>query len=330
MSIKYEIDLKLVMDKPLGEIKNTSLLVKSKGGSVKAGVDQKFGMACMYVWNQLERLDFTSIGLQLTLRDFYQLNGKFGEEFIHIHRLNYMMYNVILRLFDYMEEKKLLNSNVKRYWKKIDKAVKDYYTIYKSLLDEETWCAVDDHMRLAFNKVEPLLEPLEKSIRDYLIQKRPQMLEVRQRDDITLLTKLQGALMFCAATRNSREDYFRRCIEKWGVDFSFDYTYTDLQSVIRNLVWMMEQLGVRFEKDKDNDYVIKGVDFNNSLRVNFAWDTIVNVVTDENIMDATALAAINMNPKVKADYEAIIAKEEEKELSQAIGDLSSKFKVSSL
>ena len=93
---------------------------------------------------------------------------------------------------------------------------------------------------------------------------------------------------------------------------------------------MMEQLGVRFEKDKDNDYVIKGVDFNNSLRVNSAWDTIVNVVTDENIMDATALAAINMNPKVKADYEAIIAKEEEKELSQAIGDLSTKFKVSSL
>ena len=136
--------------------------------------------------------------------------------------------------------------------------------------------------------------------------------------------------MFCAATRNSREDYFRRCIEKWGVDFSFDYTYTDLQSVIRNLVWMMEQLGVRFEKDKDNDYVIKGVDFNNSLRVNSAWDTIVNVVTDEGIMDETALAAINMNPKVKADYDAIIAKEEEKELSQAIGDLSTKFKVSSL
>ena len=52
--------------------------------------------------------------------------------------------------------------------------------------------------------------------------------------------------------------------------------------------------------------------------------------TDEELMDETALKAINLNPETKKDYERIVANAEEQMLSQAIGDLGSKFKVSSL
>ena len=62
-------------------------------------------------------------------------------------------------------------------------------------------------------------------------------------------------------------------------------------------------------------------------RVSFTWDKIVSIVTDDEKMNDAALAAINMNPETKAEYEKAIAKEDEKMLNDAIVDLSSKFKV---
>ena len=93
---------------------------------------------------------------------------------------------------------------------------------------------------------------------------------------------------------------------------------------------MMQQLGVRFTEDDDGDPILLGANMNDSVRVNCAWTDIVDIVTDDELMDRIALDAINMNPKSKAEYEAIIAKADAKELNVRIGDLSTKYKVNKL
>ncbi len=330
MQVKYKINLNLVLDKTIGEIKNISLMVTSKGGSEKAGIEKEVGIACLYVWNGLQRLGFTEFGYKLTLRDLYDLDEKFGEEFIHIHRMNYMTYRVIDNLYTYLEDNKLIKFEVKRSWKKIHKVFKDYQSKHKSLLEESAFYTVVDHSRLAFDQVEPMLAPLEAAIRDFLILKRQKIYDAKQRDDITMLSKLQVCLMFCAATRNTRQEYFNTCIKKFGVDLSCDYVYADLSDLCVKLVQTMGFLGVVFEKDKEGDYVMRGINPLNNLRVKSAWDRVTDIVTDEELMDKTALAAINYNPTIKASYEKVLAEVEKKEMSFAIESLSNKYKVSTL
>lgn len=328
--IQYKINIDLVMDKTIGDIKYTDSIVRSKGGSVNAGVNQDYGIACMYVWKQLSNYRFTPEGLKLTLRTLYDVDQKFGEDSINLHRTNYMTYMVLDMVYNWMIDKKLFKGNAKKYWKKIYNTFKNYQTEHKSRIDQSSFMTVIDHERLAFNYVEPMIEPLEVAIRDYLIQHRDTMVSNGQKDDITLLVKAQLGIMFCAALNNTRDDFLTRFEKAFGVDFSIEHSWSDISEIGRNFIWMMEQVGVKFVKDKDGDMVLMGVNVDSSCRVKSAWNNIVSVITDEELMDETALKAINLNPETKKDYERIVAQAEDQMLSQAIGNLGSKFKVSSL
>lgn len=325
----YKIDISLVMDKPVNEIMAIADRC-SKLGHEKAGVEQQVAIAAMYVAKELRQYRFTTAGSQLTLKSFYALRKNVGDEFIHIHRINYMTWWAIEEMHDWMEDKKLLTTNVNKYWRLVERAFTIYQDLHFKLMDVTSWRTVQDHVRLAANLINPLKEPLEISIRDYLIQKRKPMVAAGQKDDITLLSKVGVCLLFCAALRNTRQNFFAMVTQKYGIDLSIDFKYADVSSMSRNFVWMMEQLGVRFVKDKDGDFALLGIEFDKSVRVEANWNSIVSIVTDDNLMNEMALEAINMNPKAKADYEAIVAKEEQAELDDALGDLGSKFKIGKL
>jgi hypothetical protein len=127
--------------------------------------------------------------------------------------------------------------------------------------------------------------------------------------------------MFCAALRNTRNSFFRNIKEQKGFDLSVDYSYADIDAVCRNFVFLMQVLGVKFTKDNDGDDVPIGVDIAESVRVESVWNNIVRKLTDAELMDEMAIKAINLNPETKADYESIIAKQEQLALEKAIEDL---------
>lgn len=328
--ISYTVELGLIADMPLCEVERIYHVVMNAKGSSKAKVDQKVAIAALYEWPILSKYSYTPNGKRLNVKEFHLLQRRVGNEFIHIHRLNYMAYNILLVIHDWLEDKGHISFNTKKWWKMIERTWTDYQALHKRQLDMSTWMTIQDHMALACNVVDPLMPALDIAIRDYLIQHRTEMVDKGQKDDITLLTRVQVGLMFCAALRNSRGDFFDRIIRDYGVDFRFDFVYADITGITKNFIGMCEQLGVKFTKDKDGDYVLLGINLDKSLRVQQAWDAIVNVVTDAELMDETALKAINMNPEVKADYEREIAKADAVELEEALGDLSSKFKVSKL
>lgn len=330
MGVKYKIDLTLVNDRAIYDIERIYYEVKGHGGGKNAGIDQKLSIAVLYVWRDLCQYHFTPKGKELTLSEFYNVRKKTGEEFIHIHRLNYMTYRLLMEFCDWLDDRKMLTFNVKGYWKKIERTFNEYQNKHKTMIDKSAWMTIQDHVRLASDEVMPFIPSVESAIRDYLIQHRKDMLAEGQKDDITILTRIQTCLLFCAATRNTYQNFFRNVIDGYGVDLSRDFCFAELSSIIRNFVSMSEQMGVRFCKDKDGDYVLKGVTIDRSIRVESAWNAIVSVVTNEDIMDDTALRAINMNPETKADYEKIIAKIEERDVKSALVGLSDKFKVSCL
>lgn len=330
MKVTYNIDLTLVHDRTIGEIESICYMVNGKGGGKNAGIDQKLSIAALYIWKELKPYRFYAEGKKLTVREFYGLKSGIQREFIHMHRLNYLAYRTVQDVYDWLDDSHLLTYNVKGYWRKIERAYSDYKKKHLTMTDLSTYRLVDEHVCLAANEVLPFVPQLEVSVRDYLIQHRQEMLAVGQKDDVPLLTKVQTGLMFCAALRNTRRNFFSDVITKYGVDVSSDYTYADITSIGRNFVSMVEQLGVRFTTDKDGDYILKGILMENSVRVDSAWNKIVAIVTDDELMDQMVLKAINMNPEAKKDYEATIAKEEEKMMVDAMGDLSTKFKVGKL
>lgn len=328
--ISYIVELGLIADMPLCEVERIYYVVMNAKGSSKAKVDQKVAIAALYEWPILSKYSYTPNGKRLNVKEFHLLQRRVGNEFIHIHRLNYMAYNILLVIHDWLEDKGHISFNTKRWWKMIERTWNEYQVLHKRELDQPTWVTVQDHMTLACSVVDPFVPTLDVAVRDFLIQHRTEMVASGQKDDITLLTRIQVGLMFCAALRNSCNDFFNRIIRDYGVDFRFDFVYADITGITKNFIGMCEQMGVKFTKDKDGDYVLLGINFDKSLRVQQAWDSIVDVVTDEELMDETALKAINMNPEVKADYEREIAKADAVELEEALGDLSSKFKVSKL
>ena len=321
-------------------IKINTLLVKDKSVREIASIVGRYGtdssisedmaLAAGLVYQDLKRYRFTSAGKMLTFERFCQNRHSVNQDFLEIHRLNHFVYSSIQRVCDWVEDNGMLTSNAMRYFKKIERTYSDYQSAHMKTIDLASYRTVQDHLRMAYNHVSPLIEPLENSIRDYIISKRGKMLECGQKDDVILLTKIYAALMFCAALRNTRMGFFEKRLEEYGVDFSCDYTYADIGGAARNFVWMMEQLGVKFKKDKDGDYVLSGIDFDNSVRVNSAWKKIVDVVMDVELMNQTALEAINMNPITKADYEAQCARRDAEEMKNAIEKLKQNPNVKSL
>ena len=323
----FEINTLLVKDMSIREI--TSLVLSIKSGKNK-DVDEKLSLAARFVYQDLKRYRFTDAGMLLTFERFCQYSQSVCHDFLEIHRLNHFVYSSIQRVCDWLDDKGMMTTNARRYFNKIERTYRDYQSAHMKLIDLASYRTVQDHLMLANNHITPLIEPLENSIRDYIISKRSKMLECGQKDDVILLTKIHAALMFCAALRNTRMGFFEKRLEEYGVDFSCDYTYADISGAARNFVWMMEQLGVRFTKDKDDDYVLKGIDFDKSVRINSEWSKIVSVVTDVDLMNKTALDAIYMNPETKADYEAQCAREEAIEMAAAIDKLRQNPNVKSL
>lgn len=329
MKVKYMIKINLVLDKTISEIWDIDSVVSKKGHNV-AGIDQETSIAAMYVAKELRKYRFTPAGKMLSLHQFNSIRQHICEEFIHMHRLNYMAYTVIQEMHDWMEDEKLKTFNTERYWRMIERTFTDYQRRHREQLDPVSWSTVQDHVRLATNEMFPQVVHLETAIRDSLINRRKEMLAAGQIDDITLLKKTYCCLLFIAALRNTRMNMFNDYSVKYGVDFTPDFKYADISDIGKNYVNMMHQLGVRFTLDKDGDNVLLGADLNESPRVNAAWSKIVEIVTNDKLMDQIALDAINMNPDAKAEYDARIAKSDEKELSERIGDLSKKFNVKKL
>lgn len=337
----YTIKPSLVKDMTVSEVFSLAHRIETGGGAKKLGIDRDLGFAAQFVRNELRRYRFSPKGVGTKVEDFYRMRKIIDEDYIHIHRMSYVTYDVIQDFADWMDDRKMLTFSVKKYWTQAEKVFMEYQRKHRGMVEHCVWMTILDNMRMVYDLVRPCIEPLENAVRDYLIQKRQQIIDSGQKDDIALLSKVYVALMFCAALRNTRRNHFQRQYEQVGIDVSVDFAYADIDAVSRFFVRMMESVGIHFHKDNDGDDVPDGVDVGQSVRVESEWNKVVAIVTDADLMDETALDAINMNPETKKDYEAIMARseaqakaikerQEKQELEEALDRLRQHQKVGSL
>ena len=101
---------------------------------------------------------------------------------------------------------------------------------------------------------------------------------------------------------------------------------SDLQQMVKYFAMMAESLGFKTETDKFGLPDING--FNPTpIRVKWAWNNFIKDLQDNDLMDESALRAIELNPKTKEDYERQLAEDAQKQLDEGIDKLSEKFKV---
>lgn len=325
--VKYTINTMLVKDMSIAKVREIALKVQLANGSKNAGVDQDLGIAALYMWNDIGKYRYSDEAVKMTVERFLNLRRMASDDFIQIHRLNHVAYKYLEEFVPDLIEKKTLRMNSKVCWKKIERTFNDYLSGHYELTEKSAWRATQDYTRLVYDLIHPFLEPLENSVRDYLILHRSEIIESGQKDDIALLTKTYVALMFLAALRNTRRNFFANQYEGYDFEISVDFKFADIDVICDYFVEMMKFMGIRFTTDKDGDSVPLGIDMSNSTRANSAWKRICQILTDEELMDQKALEAINLTPEVKEKYDAIISKSEKEEFDDAIERLKEAYKV---
>lgn len=326
----YEINTMLVKDMSIGKVFETALKIEGERrarGKVEC-VTPEVALAVIYLRNEFINYHFSEKGHKLTVEQFYGMRKIASDDFIQIHRINHLAHTMIQNLADWLDDKGMLTFTAKRYWNKVEAIFDRYQKEHaRRCQTKEAWSAIQDHTLIVYNAVHPFLEPLENAMRDYLIQKRSELLSAGQKDDIIMIAKTYSALIFLAVMRNTRNNFFSKMYENHGFDISSDFTYANLDGMLGNTVSMMKAFGLKFEKDKDGDEVPAGVDVSRSVKVDSVWNKIVRIMTDEVLMDQMALEAINRNPAVKKDYDALINKAEQEELDEAVEKLKEQYNI---
>lgn len=346
--IRGIVNTEVVADKTVREVERIDAAIQQeivrRGGAaaIRAGLSESIGIpqqvaiAAMYVWRQIRRFRYTADGEKLTIRRLYDIADDARGRFIQQHIVNYAAYYVIQEFYDWLTDKKLIArfSKTEGYWRKIDREFKEYEQAAVGHNEQVSKMLFMDLVTQTFGNVEPLIETLEVAIRDYLIVHRPYMVRAGQKDDIATLQKVVVCMYFLALTQQHFHEFFFEIVKEHGVDFSIEFRYADLQKMTLNFIFMCQSQGIRFcnvgEKEKD----LLGVEVEKSVRVNAAWNTIVGMLTDDDLTDQTAARVIGMNQQASEDYQHVFAETEARreelkrqEMEQGFKELEEKYKV---
>lgn len=249
------------------------------------------------------------------LRDFYE---RAQVQFIVVHRVNYLMHKLMIEVYNLLYKEKRLRFMVKKNSQKAEDFWDGYDKPRSQSKSEDAWQTFHDHMRITKDILQPRLDRVYEAIRNYMIWLGWRDVELKARIEIVFLV---GKVAY-----HSFRAFFKEFEDASGADFSKCFESSDLQQMVIHFTMMVESLGFKTETDEFGLPDIKG--FNPTpIRVKWAWKNFIRDLQDNDLMDESALRAINLNPKTKADYERILEEDAQKQLDEGIDKLSEKFKV---
>ena len=145
--------------------------------------------------------------------------------------------------------------------------------------------------------------------------------------NIEVKARIETALLVAKVAKHSFRAFFKEFEESCGCDFSKFFEYADLHLMVKYFSQMSESLGFVMTKDRFGLPDIDHFDCDANQRVKWAWQDFIKDLQDNDLMDESALRAINLNPKVAEDYHKLIAEEEQQQMDKSVDKLSEKFKV---
>lgn len=257
------------------------------------------------------------------LRDAY---GKVETYFADTNRLNYILHDSMLDVYDLLEREKRMKFLVRKCCANAEGYWDDCFSTRRLKVEKTAWYTMQDHMNLYCARLKPYLEKVYESVRDYMIRQALRDVELRARCAVALFVgKVTGVTY-----RQFFEDFMRQT----GADFSRLFAKDDLQAMVAWFAKMCDALGFRISTDHSGGYILDGLSLDDSQRMKWAWDDFMRMLRDVDVMDEAARCAIELNPKVKEDYEKVLAQEarereaqKQKEMEEGFQALAEKFKV---
>ena len=244
---------------------------------------------------------------------------------IILHRVNYLLHEQMLVVYDLLESqrKNRLRFKVKKHYLRAEEAWDSYEKPRQKVVEVTAWRTLQDHLRLAADALQPRLQKVYEAARDRMIFLRLPDVELRSRIVVALTVGKVQHLSFVHFFDDFKRDM--HC------DLRRLYEQDDLLPMTRAFADMVQELGINISADSYGMPVLQDFDIDNSVRTGWAWKSFMRDLRDVDLMDETAKHAIELNPKVRQDYYAVLKEEEEnnrqKEREQMAEKLSEKFKV---
>lgn len=256
---------------------------------------------------------------ELTFGELFEFYERARLNFIIIRRVNFLVHQSMINVYDLLEKENRLRFAVKKHSKDAEKVWDAYDKALRKQMENDAWCALQDHFVVMESMLESRIEKIYTTIRDHMIQGGVQDIEVKGRIELALL------MVKCA--RHSFVGFFKDFKDACGADFSKCFELADMTLMTKSFIRMVEALGIKVETDKFGLFDIAGMNTSKSPRITWAWDDFIDALRNDELMDEAALKAIGYNPTVEEEYRKALEEETQKELEIGIDKLSEKFKV---
>lgn len=256
---------------------------------------------------------------ELTFGELFEFYERARLNFIIIRRVNFLVHQSMINVYDLLEKENRLRFAVKKHSKDAEKVWDAYDKALRKQMENDAWCALQDHFVVMESMLESRIEKIYTTIRDHMIQGGVQDIEVKGRIELALL------MVKCA--RHSFVGFFKEFKDACGADFSKCFELADMTLMTKSFIRMVEALGIKVETDKFGLFDIAGMNTSKSPRITWAWDDFIDALRNDELMDEAALKAIGYNPTVEEEYRRVLEEDTKKELEIGIDKLSEKFKV---
>lgn len=228
---------------------------------------------------------------------FGSLNAAYEEvrmQSLIIHRINYILHETMAEVSDLLKREKRLRFGAKKSWNAVENLWEAYVSPRLKETELSVWCTLQDTLDITYCDMEPLLERVYETVRDFMIHLGWRDVELKARCCIVLLIgRMVG---------NSFRQFFEDYYIKTHIDFKKYYASSDLQPMVRCFADMCNALGIETRTDSDGFYELNGFNPDGNQRVKTAWNAFMNALRDDDRMDESARLALERNPKIHEGY----------------------------
>lgn len=242
---------------------------------------------------------------------------------IILHRVNYLLHEQMLQVYDMLEGDKRFKFMVKKNCKLAEECWTKYERPRQKNMEYSAWCLFMDNMRVVADTLQPRLQRVYETARDRMI-----FLGLK---DIELRSRIVVALTVGKVQHHSFLHFFDDFKRDTHCDFRRIFTQDDLSPMTRCFADMVQALGIAVKNDKHGLPTLQDFDIDQSVRAGWAWGDFMRDLRDVDLMDDAARRAIDLNPKAQQEYHEVLRQEDEKreqqERTEMTERLGEKFKV---
>lgn len=318
---------------PVCALKSPSLLAaycrREKLGMTDAQVLLATMKVCRY-W--LKDIDVDD-DCPLTYDEARQLAKDMQTRMIYLHRINYVLHTLMLRVSDIVDDRGRLRFQVKKAWVRCEEAWNAYFSPSFWRLERAAWYVTVDHFGIYADAIMPSAEQVYVALRDRMIALGWTDVELKARTELALRMGRVCAVTFL--------QFFDEVHKEHGISFRRLFIGNDLTPMTERFAEFSASIGIPTARDEHGTLHVRGFESDHSPRVCWAWKRYIEDLRDMDKQDAAALKAISLNPEISERYRqdmeaaeraALQAEEEQKrrDMEEGFKQLEEKYKVTRL